>query len=59
MPLSESLLPEKIVLRSLTPADAVPLARLADNKKIWDNLRDYFPFPYRESDARAFIAHVL
>ncbi len=59
MALSESTPPAKIVLRSLTLADAAPLARLADNKKIWDNLRDYIPFPYRESDARAFIAHVL
>ena len=37
---------ECVRLRPLTPKDAPCLARLADNKRIWDNLRDYFPNPY-------------
>jgi hypothetical protein len=32
-------------LRRLSSADAAPLAQLANNKKIWDKLRDYMPDP--------------
>jgi len=28
---------------------------LANNKNIWDNLRDYIPYPYTVSDAKFFI----
>src|SRR5690606_18367998 len=44
-----------VTLRRLTPDDAAALARLANNKKVWDHVRDYFPHPYSEDDARAFI----
>ena len=43
---------EKIKIRHLKLSDK---AELANNKKIWDNLRDYIPFPYKESDAEFFI----
>ncbi len=46
---------ETIVIRPLKSSDKVRLAKLANNKKIWDNLRDYIPFPYTESDAEFFI----
>ena len=46
---------EKIKLRLLKLSDKAELAKLANNKKIWDNLRDYMPFPYKESDAEFFI----
>lgn len=42
-------------IRSWRTADAGPLARYADNKKIWLNLRDAFPQPYTVHDARDFI----
>lgn len=45
-----------LVLRSLHPDDAPSLAALANNKNVWDRVRDYFPFPYTVSDAREFIA---
>ena len=45
-------------LRRLAIEDAAQLAKLADNKKVWDNLRDYIPFPYQESDAVGFIEMV-
>jgi hypothetical protein len=32
-------------LRQLTPADAVSLARHANDRAIWKNLRDAFPSP--------------
>ncbi|MBT8209515.1 MAG: GNAT family N-acetyltransferase [Eudoraea sp.] len=44
-----------ISLRPLTPADTEILARLANNKKIWDGVRDHFPFPYTLDDALDFI----
>ena len=47
-----------ILLRSLSGSDKYELARLANNKKIWDNVRDYFPFPYTESHAENFIMSV-
>src|SRR6478735_8606222 len=42
-------------LRSLTDNDAWLLTQLANNKNIADNLRDYFPHPYYEHHAKAFI----
>lgn len=35
------------------------LAAHADNRKIWMHLRDRFPHPYREEDARRFLEHVV
>ena len=46
------------VVRSWRPADAEPLARYADNRKVWLNLRDAFPHPYTPADARDFIKSV-
>ena len=46
---------DNVQLRPLRISDKTVLAELANNKKIWDNLRDYFPFPYQESDAEFFI----
>jgi [ribosomal protein S5]-alanine N-acetyltransferase len=37
-------------------ADAPVLTLWLNNKRIWDNLRDRVPHPYRLSDAVAFIA---
>jgi ribosomal-protein-alanine N-acetyltransferase len=45
-------------VRSWRTADAEPLARYADNRKIWLNLRDAFPHPYTTQDAREFIRSV-
>ncbi|MGB5500231.1 MAG: GNAT family protein [Maribacter sp.] len=44
-----------IKLRPLKAADKFQLAQLANNKKIYDNVRDHFPYPYNEDDAKAFI----
>jgi ribosomal-protein-alanine N-acetyltransferase len=44
-----------VALRRLVPADKTILAALADNRKIFDNLRDFFPHPYLEENAREFI----
>jgi len=45
----------RIRLRPLRYSDKEVLVRLANNKKIWDNLRDMFPYPYQVSDAEKFI----
>ncbi len=50
---------DKIVVRPLTYNDQTSLAQLANNRKIWNNLRDYFPSPYTPEDARAFIQLVM
>lgn len=42
-------------LRPLTPADAGSLATYANNYRIWRNVRDYFPHPYKPEDAEGFI----
>jgi len=46
---------EKIILRPLNGNDSTELARLANNKKIWDNVRDFLPFPYTIDDGISFI----
>jgi [ribosomal protein S5]-alanine N-acetyltransferase len=45
-----------IVLRRLSVKDAPALAELANNQKIWINLRDILPWPYTLQDAHAYIA---
>src|SRR5476649_2524836 len=45
-------------VRSWRTTDVEPLARHADNHKIWMNLRDAFPHPYTVHDARDFIKSV-
>lgn len=43
-------------VRSWEPEDALSLARHANDRRIWINLRDRFPHPYTREDARAFLA---
>ena len=45
-------------LRDWRGEDAPALARYADSRKIWSNLRDAFPHPYRLEHARDFIQRV-
>ena len=44
------------VLRALVPDDAVTLARLANDRDVWLNVRDRFPHPYSLADAEVWIA---
>ena len=44
------------IVRDWQVDDAPPIAEFANNKKIWINLRDSFPHPYRLQDAKSFIA---
>jgi ribosomal-protein-alanine N-acetyltransferase len=44
-----------ITLRQLEDSDKIRLAELCNNKKIWDNLRDFIPFPYSVEDAESFV----
>ncbi len=46
---------ENIILRKLKDNDASSLAQLANNKKVWDNVRDILPHPYTLDDAVSFI----
>ncbi len=46
---------EKVVLRKLTDNDKSSLAQLANNIKIWNNVRDILPHPYTIDDAISFI----
>ena len=42
-------------LRTLQEKDNEQIALLMNNKAIWDNLKDYIPFPYDVEDADSFI----
>jgi len=44
-----------IQLRALRDDDADSIAKLANNKMIWDNIRDKMPHPYVKKDAESFI----
>ncbi|MBP1732518.1 MAG: family N-acetyltransferase [Deltaproteobacteria bacterium] len=46
-------------VRSWRGEDVKSLPRQANNRKIWLNLRDRFPHPYTEADARHWIESVL
>lgn len=45
----------QIKLRNWQEKDYKSLSKNANNKKIWDNLRDEFPYPYTEMAAREWI----
>ena len=45
----------RCAVRSWRTSDADALARHADNRNIWINLRDAFPHPYSKRDAREFL----
>jgi RimJ/RimL family protein N-acetyltransferase len=53
------LLLDRCVVRSWLPADARRLSALANDRRIWRNLRDRFPHPYALNDAESFIAQSL
>ena len=42
-------------VRSFRPEDAAALAKYANNREVWRNVRDAFPHPYRMQDAEAWI----
>jgi [ribosomal protein S5]-alanine N-acetyltransferase len=46
-------------VRSLTTDDAEAIARHANNRNVWVNLRDLFPFPYNTAHAQAWIRDVM
>ena len=47
------------IVRSYHSTDADSLASQADNRKIWQNLRDGFPHPYSVADADRFIQRAM
>jgi len=47
------------VVRSWRASDAASIARHADNRRVWLNLRDAFPHPYGIEDARRYIEAAL
>lgn len=51
------LIDNELKIRPFKDSDSKTLANLCNNKKIWDNLRDYIPFPYTENDSIEFIKY--
>lgn len=47
------------VVRDWRVEDAPALARAANDRRIWLNMRDLFPHPYALAHAEAFIAHAI
>ena len=52
------LICKKCIIRDFRPDDAEAVAKYANNRKIWLQLRDAFPHPYWIEDAREFISRV-
>lgn len=46
------------LLRAWRESDAAPIARHANDRDVWLNLRDRFPHPYTAADALAYIRSV-
>ena len=46
-------------IRSWRLADQDSLQNYANNRKVWENLRDIFPHPYSSADARFWIETCL
>lgn len=47
------------MIRDWKRDDASSIAKYANNRKIWLNLRDAFPHPYSAADAEAFITRAM
>jgi ribosomal-protein-alanine N-acetyltransferase len=45
----------QVILREWKRSDADALAAIANNKKIWDNVRDLLPYPYTKKDAKEWL----
>ena len=45
-------------VRSWRASDAPAIVAHGNNRNVWVNLRDRFPYPYTERDARAFLRRV-
>ena len=48
----------RCAIRSWRHSDAASIARLANDRDIWLNLRDVFPHPYTREDAEEYLAAV-
>jgi RimJ/RimL family protein N-acetyltransferase len=48
---------EQVFIRPWRKEDAAPLTSIANNKKIWLNVRDRFPHPYTVNDAIQWIGY--
>src|SRR3989442_3846936 len=46
------------LIRPWRSGDKAALVKHADNRRIWLNLRDIFPYPYTAKDADVWLAHV-
>jgi RimJ/RimL family protein N-acetyltransferase len=49
---------ESVTLRAPRTTDAHALAKHANNREIWINLRDRMPYPYSLADANEWLAHI-
>ncbi|MEI9477368.1 MAG: GNAT family protein [Deltaproteobacteria bacterium] len=49
----------KCKIRSWRPEDAQSLVRHANNRKVWRNLRDRFPYPYTPDEAQKWLTHAV
>jgi len=47
------------IIRGWRMEDAPSIAKYANNRKIWMNLRDAFPYPYSLQDAESFISRII
>jgi len=47
------------IIRDWRIKDAPSIAKYANNRKIWMNLRDAFPYPYSLQDAESFISRII
>jgi len=48
----------KVSLREWKKSDAASLTKIANNRKIWDNVRDQLPHPYTKKDAKNWLTLV-
>lgn len=49
----------KAIIRNFKMSDKTSIAKHANNRKIWLNVRNAFPHPYNEADAEWWISSVL
>ena len=56
--MDRELVGSRCIVRPFGADDAASVATAANDRRIWGQLRDLFPYPYALADAEAYIARV-
>lgn len=57
--MDQAVTPPAVLIRAWKSEDLSGLVQQANNIKVWNNVRNYFPHPYTEADGQAWLEKVV